>query len=214
MAGASKSTKNADTVPSLDQFRAPWETETGSEAEIDKPKLKRYIHSLHVDKAKAQDSRDDALAEVSTLTAANADLKARAESSDGKEAAEKIAKLEKQNSELSAKVKGFEDAAEESKLRQAVLGDLPAKFSKYVTGKTESDLKASLKQVAEDFNFKLDKDGKYDPQGQDEDDDEEPTLRRQPRANLRNLSDPEPDDGNQEVDFEAVAAQIVGNRVL
>lgn len=212
-----KSTKHQENVPQFDAFRAPWETETGAEAEIDKAKLKRYIHGLVVDKAKAQDAREDAQAEVEALTTERDDLKARADSGDGAEATKQIEKLTRERDALKAERDELVSANEERELRATVLAGLPEKYAKRVTGKTEADLKASLKELAEDFDIPLTKDGLYDAEAASGGDEDEDDLdgRVRPQTSVRrfvvNPSDEEGGDGGP-IDFDKAVDQILAGR--
>lgn len=189
--------KHVDAVPALDNFRAPWETESGDEAEIDKAKLKKYIHGLVTDKAKAQDAREDAKAQVTTLESENADLKTQAESSNGAEATKKISKLEKDLAAMTTE----RDAALKEKtradlLREAGLSDTHAK---YVTGEDEDAIKKSIEDVKKDFG--LDDDGKpaADEAGdEDRDDDLKGFVR--PVSRLKTPGDPK--GGKEPVNFD------------
>lgn len=212
-----KSTKHVEAVPAFDQFRAPWESEGGTDAEIDKPKLKRWIHNILVDKGKAQDSRDDAVADLEEVTAERDDFQKQAEASNGEEATKKIAKLEKQVADLTSERDELVSANEERDLRAKVLVGLPDKYAKRVIGKTEDELKASLKELAEDFDIPLNDAGLYDPKSGDDEDSEDEgqpvPVRRQPRTDLHNITDPDPD-APKVIDYDAVAASIVDRRVL
>ena len=70
--------KHVEKVPSLEDFKAPWETDAG-ETEIDKVRLRKYIHSLTLDKARAQDARDEATEQVETVSKERDEAKAAAE---------------------------------------------------------------------------------------------------------------------------------------
>lgn len=203
-----KSTKHQDAVKSFDEFRAPWETADGSEAEIDKPKLKRYIYNLVTDKAKAQDSRDDALETVTAAEAERDEAKEQAANANPAEAQKQIDKLTKQVADLTAERDGLVQAKEQADLRAEVLGDLDPKYAKYVTGTTKEELEKSLEDVRKDFGLEVDGDE------DDEDEDDEPTLRSTPQrrsGRLLNPADAQNGKGGEgEYDFDAVADQIVG----
>lgn len=204
-----KSTKHKDAVKSFDDFRAPWETADGSEAEIDKPKLKRYIYGLVTDKANAQDAREDALADVETLTAELDEAKKQAESANGEEASKKIAKLEKDLEKANSRVTELETSIEQAELRKEVLGDLPDRYAKYVTGETREELEKSLEEVKADFGLDTDEGG---DEGDDED---EPQVRTRPRTNLRNpLDEKSGKAGAESIDFDQVAEDILGSSVF
>lgn len=198
--------KHTDALKSFDEFRAPWETADGSEAEIDKPKLKRYIFNLATDKAKAQDAREDALESVKTIEADLEQAKTEAASANGEEATKKIAKLEKDLADAKAQVTSLETEKEHNALRAEVLGDLDPKYAKYVVGEDREALEKSLEEVKADFGLESgDGDG---------DEDEDKNVRTRPRAKLTTGLDGKPAGGEQEYDPYEVADQILGTSVF
>lgn len=200
-----KSTKHQDAVKAYDEFRAPWETADGSEAEIDKPKLKRYIYNLVGDKAKAQDARDDALADLSAAETERDEAKAQAADSNGAEAQKKIDKLEKQVNDLTAERDKLVADKEHADLRAEVIGDLDPKYAKYVQGDTQEELEKSLEEVKKDFGLEA---GSEEEQ---EDEEDEPKVRTRPTARLRNGADPDAGKGGSDaIDFDKVADEILG----
>ena len=211
-----KSTKHTENVPALSDYRAPWETESGEETDVNKPKLKSYIHGLLLDKAKAQDAREDAKAEVETVTAERDDFKEQAANANGPEAQKQIDKLTADLEKVTGERDALKTAQEQAELRKEVLGDFEAKYpkaAKYVNGATEEELKESLAAVAEDFGIDL--------EGGDNADDEtdgegEPQLSTRPRTqSLLNPGDKESGKGGEaEYDFDKVAAQITGGRIF
>lgn len=199
-----KSTKHKDAVKAFDEFRAPWETADGSEAEIDKPKLKRYIYGLVTDKATAQDAREDALAAVTEAETERDEAKTQAANANPAEAQKQIDKLTKQVEDLTAERDGLVKDKELSALRTEVLGDLDPKVAKYVKGETKEELEKSLEEVKADFGIET-KDPEEDPE-------DPPEVRTRPRTNLRNGADPEGGKaGSDAVDFDKAADQILGN---
>lgn len=199
--------KFMDAMKPFEQFRAPWETEDGSEAEIDKAKLKRFVFNALTDKAKAQDAREEALESIKTLEADLETAKAQAAEANGPEVAKRIEKLETDLAASKQKVKDLESAKEISDLRSEVLAGLDPKVAKYVTGTTKEELEASLKEVRADFNLP-------DPDATDDDDDDneddEPVVRTRPR--VKNPADP--DLGSlegQSYDPNKVADTLLGN---
>jgi hypothetical protein len=196
--------KHTDAVKSYDEFRAPWETEAGTDAEIDKPKLKRYIYNLVTDKAKAQDARDE---KDEALKAAEADLetaKTEAANANGPEAQKKIDLLQKKVDDLTAEKVAREKADEHEALRKEVIGDLDPKYAKYVVGEDREALEKSLEDVKADFGIK---DG-----DENEEEEEEGTLRTRPRSSVKNPLDPEAGKGGGggEIDYDKVADDILG----
>ena len=201
--------KNSDKLGSIEDYRAPWETESGADAEIDKSKLKRYIFNLASDKAKAQDARDEAAERV---TAAEADVekyKKQAADSSGEETQRALAKAEKDLADAKARVKALEGDISIRDLRAEVLAGLDPKYAKYVNGETKEDLEKSLKQVKEDFGIKdAPADGDDDNDG---DDDDDFNGRLTPKSKVRtNLVD-EGEGTNKEYDFDKIATEWLGH---
>lgn len=200
--------KHADAVKSFEDFRAPWETEGGTDAEIDKPKLRRYIYNLIVDKAKAQDSRDDTATKLEETEKALETAKAEVADASGEEAAKKVEKLEKKVSDLTSERDKLVAAKEEADLRAEVLEGLDSKYAKYVKGTTREELEKSLEEVKTDFGLET-------KEGDEEDEDGEPKLRTRPRTNLNNPADGQSGKGGEEeVDFDKVADEILGGGVF
>lgn len=201
-----KSTKHTDAIKAYDEFRAPWETADGSEAEIDKPKLKRYIYNLVSDKAKAQDAREDALADLQTVEAERDEAKAQAADSNGEAAQKQIDKLTKKVEDLTAERDKLVSDKEEADLRAEVIGDLDPKYAKYVQGATREELEKSLEAVKADFGIK-----DASEEGDDEDEESEVQVRTRPRATkLSNPLDAEAGKGGGELNYDAVADDILG----
>lgn len=196
--------KNSDKVPALDEFRAPWETESGADAEIDKSKLKRYIHNLVSDKAKAQDARDEAAEKV---TAAEADVekyKKQAADASGEEVQKALTKAESDLAAAKSKLSSLEADIANRDLRAEVLVGLDPKYAKYVTGETKEDLEKSLKQVKEDFGIteKSDDDGDGDEDG---DDDGDFTGRITPKSKVKTGLVEDNDSDSKTYDFDKIA---------
>src|SRR5690606_3010740 len=131
-----KTTKNVDKVGSFDNFRAPWETEAGADAEIDKTKLKRLIFNLKVAEGKALDSEADLKEDLEAVEKELEEAKDEAADANGAEAQKKIDRLEKKVSDLTAERDKLVSDKERADLRSEVLDGLDAKYAKYVTGET------------------------------------------------------------------------------
>lgn len=191
-----------DKLGSFDNFRAPWETEAGADAEIDKAKLKRLIFNFKLGEAKALDEAEESKAKVAEAEKQRDEAKEEAEKASPEEAVRKIARLETANAALKAENEKLTSEKEISDLRSEVLQGIDPKVAKYVVGTTKEELEKSLADVKADF-------GITDGDGNDGDDEDEPQVRTRPRPRLTNAGDPNPDDGaNQEPDFEAVANSV------
>lgn len=199
--------KHADKIGSFEDFKAPWETESGDEAEVDKGKLKRLMYNARRAEAVALDERDEAKEAVKAAETERDEAKEEAAKASPDEANRKIARFEKQVADLTAERDELVAANEQRELRAEVLGDLPAKYAKYVTGTTKEELEKSLEDVKADF-------GLEDGDGEGGDDDE-PQVRTTPRSRLRNGADPEGTQmGSDEVDFDKAAEEILGRGVF
>lgn len=202
--------KHTDELKTFEEFRAPWETEGGTDAEIDKSRLKRWIFNLLSDKAKAQDAREEAAEKVTSLESDLEQAKTEAASANGDEAQRKIDRLEKQLTEAKEKAAKLEADKELSDLRAEVLGNLDPKYAKYVKGETREELEKSLEEIKADFG--LDDEGGDD---EDEPEDEGLVVRTTPRARLKNVADPKNGKpGEAEIDFDKVAGEIVGSGIF
>lgn len=205
-----KSTKHQDKIGSFESFRAPWETESGAEVDVDKVALKRLLFNLKVGEAKALDAQDDAKTAVTEAETERDEAKDQAANANPAEAQKQIDKLTKQVTDLTTERDGLVKAKEHADLRAKVLEGVDPKLTKYVTGETEEELTESLKAVKEDFGVS------DEPGDGDEDEDDEPTVRTTPqrRTNLRNPADKESGKGSDEIDFDKVADGIVGNGIF
>lgn len=197
-----KSTTHVDKLGSYEDFKAPWESEAGSDTEIDKPKLKRLIYNLRLDYAKSRDNGEDLKAEVAEKQSEVDTAKQEAADAAGGDAQKTIDKLTKERDDLKAERDTLVAANDLAALRKEVLGDFETenpKAAKYVVGTTKEELEESLEAVKEDF-------GITDESDDEEEDEETPVVRNRPRT-LRTPNDPKdgkPGD-NQAVDYDAVA---------
>ena len=211
-----KSTQHVDKLGSFDSFRAPWQTETGEDAEIVPATLARLIYNLKLDKAKALDGAEDAKAALAVAETERDEAETRAADGSGAEAQKKIDKLTKDLEAAEAKVTGYEERDAEAELRKEVLGDFAEKnpkAAKYVTGKTKEDLEKSLEEVKSDWGIS--------DEDEDNDEDEDTDLDKAARISPRGTSLLNPADrsngkgGEAAIDFDAVAGNILsGGRVF
>lgn len=201
-----KSTKHQDKIGSFESFRAPWETESGGEVDVDKTALKRLLFNLKLSEAKALDAQDDAKVSVTEAETERDEAKTQAANANPAEAQKQIDKLTKQVTDLTAERDGLVKAKETSDLRSKVLEGVDPKVAKYVVGDTEEELTESLKAVKADF-------GIADEADEDAEDDE-PEVRTRPRSRLRNGSDPVPDKVVEDYDFDKAADEILGGTVF
>lgn len=199
-----KSTKHQDKIGTFDNFRAPWETESGQEVDVDKAALKRLLFNLKVGEAKALDAQDDAKEAVTAAETERDEAKTAAENASPEEANRKIARLEKQVTDLTVERDNLVSEKEHAALRAEVLGDLDPKYAKYVTGTTKEELEASLEEVKTDFNL-------GESSEEEDEEDDTPPVRTTPRTRLVNAGDRQNGKGGEEpVDYDKVASQILG----
>jgi hypothetical protein len=200
-----KSTKHQDKIGTLENFRAPWETESGEEVDVNKTTLKRLLFNLKLGEAKAQDAADDAKADLATAETERDEAKEQAANANPAEAQKQIDRLTQKVADLTAERDGLVKAKEHADLRAEVIGDLDPKYAKYVQGEDREALEKSLADVKADFGIES-------GDGDEGDEDEENPLRSTPRARkgLRNGPDPESGRGGDEVDFDKVADSIIG----
>ena len=208
-----KSTAHKDKLGSFDNFRAPWQTETGDDAEIDPPKLAKLIYNLKLDLANERDKHEDTKADLAEVATERDEAKQQAADGSGAEAQKKIDKLEADLEKVTGERDALKSEKEQAELRKEVLGDFEAKYpkaAKYVKGETEEELRESLKDVMEDFGISEDGDN------ENADEDEERTVSTRPRSqSLLNLGDKESGKGGEaELDPEKVAAEIMGGRIF
>lgn len=201
--------KHLDGLKAFDEFRAPWETEGGSDADIDKPKLKRWIYGILTDKAKAQDARDEVKETLTTVEKERDDAKDEAANSNGEEAQKKIDRLEKKVADLTADRDKLVADKEIADLRAEVLEGVDPKHAKHVKGETREELEASLAEIREDFGITESNEG-----DENDGDEDEVKVRTRPRR-VTNPADPAggkaPD---APIDYEAVADDILGTSVF
>jgi hypothetical protein len=201
-----KSTQHVDKLGSYDDFKAPWESEAGEDAEIVKGTLKRLIYNLKQDLAKARDAKSDAEAAVTAAETERDEAKAAASDGTGAEAQKQIDKLTKDLEKVTGERDSLQGEKDQAELRKEVLGDFEAKnpkAAKYVTGTTKEELEASLEEVKSDW-------GITDEPGDDEgDEDETPVVRTRPKATLSNPADPNNGKGGDApIDFDKIADEI------
>ena len=200
-----KSTKHQDKIGTLESFRAPWETESGDEVEVNKSKLKSLLFNLKLGEAKALDAAADAReAETAAITERD-EAKTEAANANPAEAQKKIEKLEKERDDLRAERDGLVTEKEQNELRAEVIGSLDPKYAKYVKGATKEELEKSLEEVRKDFDL---------PEPGEEGEEGEPEVRTTPRTRLNNGRDPEVGKGADVFDADAVADDILAGSAV
>jgi hypothetical protein len=195
--------QHSDALGTIENFKAPWETDAG-EVEIDKARLKRYVFNLALDKAKAQDARDESAEKVKKteqeLETAKAD--AAKNDPDGKVAALEKKLTEAQNTAASTQL-------ELDRLEVGIEKGLTPKQAKRLTGTTKDELDKDAEAILEEFGVKAA--ATTDDDDDDDKDDDEPSGRTTPRRVVNPL-DPNGQGAEQEPDYEKIADQVASRR--
>lgn len=206
-----KSTQYQEKLGSLADFKAPWESEAGGDAEVDKSKLKNLIYNLKADLAKARDAGEDLKATLSEVETERDEAKKQAADGSGAEAQKQIDKLTKERDDAVKERDSLQGEKDQAALRKEVLGDFEAanpKAAKYVTGTTKEELEASLEEVKADWGI-----SEEDPEETEE--EESNPLRSRPRTGLLNAGDKESGKpGDKPFDADAVADSILSGRSI
>lgn len=194
------------TLPKLDDWLAPWETGQDGKAlpaeeqKIDADRLKKYLHGLLSDKERLQ-------ATVTTVTEERDTLQSKVDEA-AREGETETDRLKRELAEAQAKAgKSTEESAEQRalKLEVALEKGLTLVQAKRLVGGTKEELEADADELVKSFGGSgkaADEDGKG---GDASEDDDAPLPRRQPRR-LSNSGDPDPDDG--EIDVEKALERI------
>jgi hypothetical protein len=198
--------KHTDALGTLDSFKAPWESETGQDAELDPVKLKKYLFNLQLDKAKAQDARDEADEKV---TAAEKNLKdAKAEVAKG-DPTGKIAELEAELDK--AKAVATDAGSKVDRLEVALDKGLSARQAARLVGSTKEELEADAAEFAKELGITTTQDSEDLVKDGDEDEDGNVVDLRRSARPVVTPGDPKPGtDG--EVDYDKLASGIVERR--
>lgn len=199
-----KSTTHIDKLGTIDTFRAPWESEAGADADVDKPTLKRLVFNLKKDLANARDTNEDNKQAVADVEKERDDALAAAADANGVEAQKQIDRLTRERDDYKGKFEKLEADKAHADLKAEVIGDLDPKYAKYVTGATQEELEASLEAVKADFGIES-------GEGDENENEDEPVVRNRPRTRLTNPADKQNGKGGEvEIDFEKVAENAIG----
>lgn len=145
-----KSTKYTSKVPKIEDYKAPFVTGEGDEREVDVDAAIKVVHTLMLDKAKAQDDREDAKAELTERTAEVTDLQAKVDDKNAPDAQVEIAKANKRADEAEATAKTA--VAEKTRLEVIVDKGLTPKQAKYLPKDgTQEELESAADEIKVDF---------------------------------------------------------------
>lgn len=197
-----KSNKFSSKVPALADYALPsWINEDGEVTDVEA--ARKALHTLALDKAKAQDAREDALAQVQEVTVERDELQKVV---DDKTAPDAKAELEKaQTKAAKAEDEAKKATARADRLEVAMEKGLTPAQAKRLVGETKEELEADADEILETFG---------QPK-RNEDDDDEDEGRTSPKAgvSLTNGGDPK-QNVDSEPDYEKIAAEIGPSRVF
>jgi hypothetical protein len=190
-----KSNKFSSKVPALADYKPSWVNEDGEITDVDA--VLKVVHTLMVDKAKAQDAREDALAENKELAQERDALQ---EKVDDKNAPDAQAEIQKANDKATkAEAEAKKERARADRLEVAMEKGLTPAQAKRLQGETKEDLEADADEILELFGG---------PKAGDEDEDED-EGRTAPKSKVRLTNGGDTQQGvDSEPDYEAIAAQI------
>lgn len=198
-----KSNKFSSKVPALADYKPSWVNEDGEITDTEA--VLKVVHTLMTDKAKAQDAREDVVAENKELAQERDELQAKVDDKTSPDAQVEIQKANAKAEKAEAQSKLDRDRAD--RLEVAMEKGLTPAQAKRLQGETKEELEADADEILELFGGKAKSD--------DENDEDEDEVRTQPksRVNLTNPVDGQ-NGADKEYDFDAVAAQIQGGRAL
>lgn len=195
-----KSDKFTSKVPALAELVAPWVSEDG---EVDIEAAKKAIHTLMVDKAKAQDAREDALAEKREAESQATELQAELDKKSDPDTKAELDKARAKQAE--AETKAAEAEARADRAEVAAEKGLTPNQAKRLSGSTKEELLADADEFLKEF-------APAKAEGDEDEGDEDGSGRTLPRSlALNNGGDPRPP-VDQEPDYDAIAAQILPGR--
>lgn len=190
-----KSNKYSSKVPSLEQYKFPFLNEDGEIEDVEA--AKKAFHTLMVDKAKAQDAREDAQAEVATVTAERDELQTKVDDKNAPDAKVEIERANTRASKAEADAKKERDRAD--RLEVAIDKGLTPNQAKRLVGETKEELEADAEELLKDFG------GSKENEDDDEDEDELPARTTPRRKDLTNPADAN-GGGSGEVDYDKIVA--------
>jgi hypothetical protein len=143
-----KSTKFSSKVPALDDYKLPsWINEEGEVTDLEA--AKKALHTLALDKAKAQDAREDALAQVAEVTVERDELQTKVDDKTAPDAQAELAKVQKDRDKAKEEARKAVDRAD--RLEVAMEKGLSPLQAKRLVGETKEELEADADELFEDF---------------------------------------------------------------
>lgn len=199
-----KSNKYSSKVPALADYKPSWVNEDGEITNVEA--AIKAIHTLMVDKAKAQDAREDALAENKDLAKERDELQEQVDNKNSPDAQVEIQKAKDKADKAEAEAKKANDRAD--RLEVAMEKGLTPAQAKRLQGENKEELEADADEILELFGKP-----KSNDDGEDDDDDDEVSTTPKSRVRLTNGGDPK-NGADTEPDYEKIAAEIGGDRVF
>lgn len=197
--------KNLDKLGKIEDFKAPWETETGSDAEIDSSKLKKFLFNLLTDKAKAEDASDEA---VEAKTKAEQELTEKASEFAKGDTTGELGKVQTKLAEAENAAKTAQGNLD--RLTVGIEKGLTPAQAKRLQGSTIKELEADADELLETFGVvKGEKPGDND--GDEEDEQEGRTA---PRSALTLVNPADTDGGGKDYDYDKIAGEIASGNLF
>lgn len=197
-----KSTKHTAKVPKLEDYKPSFVTGEGDDREIDIDAALKALHTLMLDKAKAQDAAEDIKAEKAEVVSERDELQAKVDDKNAPDAQVEIAKANKRAEDAEAKAKDATARADRTEV--AFEKGLTPAQAKRLQGETREELEADADELLEAWGAPAAKDD-------DGDDDDEDTGRQQPRP-VVNGGDPKIGSVTTEIDYEKWADEQAASR--
>lgn len=191
-----KSTKFTAKVPKLEDYAPSFVTGEGEDREVDVDAALKALHTLMVDKAKAQDAAEDVKAELAERTTERDELQTKVDDKNAPDAQVEIGKATDRATAAEAKAKAAEARAD--RLEVAAEKGLTPTQAKYLPkDATREELEAAADDILVDFPVAAAAEG--------EEPEEEGTGRQTPRP-VVNGSDPKIGKVETEIDYEKWAS--------
>lgn len=198
-----KSTKFVSKVPKLEDYKPSFITGEGDDVEVDVDAALKALHTLMLDKARAQDVAEDLKASEAEVIAERNELQAKVDDKNAPDAQVEIGKATKRAEDAEAKAKA--ETLRADRLEVSIEKGLTPAQAKRIVGDTKEELEADADELLKDWVTPVAK-GEDD----DEDGEDDGTGRQTPR--LVNGSDPTLNKATTEVDYEKWASGVTGTR--
>lgn len=211
-----KSIKFTSKVPKLEDYKPSWlKIGEDGEREVDIDAALKAAYTLTVDKAKAQDAREDAVAEVAERTTERDELQSKVDDKNAPDAQVEIGKANARAEKAEAAAK----AAESRAARAEVVAEkgLTAKQAKYLPKDgSKEDLETAADEILEDFPEAAKvEETEEEREEREEREAEEAAVGGRTRPRTTALINPaDPASGSEkEYDYDKVADQIMGGGI-